>query len=158
MTYTSLTTENLYYHLTKTYSTSLAHQSLRQWLFPHLSVPLHRHSFYPNQCPMYTVQMAPSRITPSPPPLEPTHEDPLICREHHEIALENLRRLIRSMNHLTSRVRNQQRLYWDSPLAQQVGSAYLRQLSETALLLQQLERQINLSLYQPSMDPTIDTE
>src|ERR1700756_4599332 len=107
---------------------------------------------------MYMVQMAPSRITPSPPPPEPTHEDPLVCREHHETTLENLRCLIRSMNQLTSRVRIQQRLYWDSPQAQQVGSAYLQQLSETALLLQQLERKINLSLYQPSMDLTTATE
>src|SRR6201994_2621426 len=150
MTYTSLTTENSYYHLTKTYSTSSAHQSLRQWLFPPLSVLLHHHSFYPNKCPMYTVQMAPSRITPSPPPPEPTHKDPLVCKEYHEIALENLRRLVRSMNHLTNRVKVQQRLYWDSPRAQQVGLAYLRQLSETAPLLLQLEHQINLSLYQPS--------
>src|SRR6201995_1026874 len=150
--------ENSYYHSDKTYSTSSEPQSLRQWLFPRLSIPLHRRSFYPNKCPMYTVQMAPSRITPSPPPPEPTHKDPLVCREHHETTLENLRQLIRSLNHLTNRVKIQQRLYWDSPRAQQAGSAYLRQLSETALSLQQLEQQINLSLYQPSTDQTTATE
>src|ERR1700759_5459686 len=139
------------------YST-LTPQSLHQWLFPRLSIPLHCHSFYPNPCPMYMVLMAPSRITPSPPPPEPTYEDPLVCREYHETTLERLRQLIRTMNHLMSRVRNQQRLYWDSPRAQQVGSAYLRQLSETALSLQQLEQQIHLSLYQQLKAPITDTE
>src|SRR6201995_5001269 len=104
-------TENLSFHSYKT-SLSSTPQSLHQWLFPRLSIPLHCHSFYLNPCPMYMVQMAPSRITPSPPPPEPTPEDPLVCREYHEVALENLRRLIRSMNRLTSRVRNQQRLHW----------------------------------------------
>src|SRR6201994_2610555 len=150
-------TENLSSHSYKT-SLNSTPQSLHQCLFPRLSIPLHRHSFYPNPCPMYTVQMAPSRITPSPPPLEPTHQDPLVCREYHQTALENLRRLIRSMNHLTNRVKIQQRLYWDSPRAQQVGSAYLQQLSETAPLLLQLEHQINLSLYQPSTALTTNSE
>src|SRR6201995_318342 len=150
--------ENLSYHSDKTYLTSSAPQSLHQWLFPRLAIPLHHHSFYPNPCPMYTVQMAPSRITPSPPPPEPTHEDPLACNESYQAALQNLRPLVRCRNQLTNRVNYQQRLYWDSPRAQQVGSAYLRQLSETAPLLLQLERQINLSLYQPSTALTTDSE